>query len=147
MTSSLRIVPGGIARETTAISCWHCSGPLCVCAVLPALPKNRWRRSTKKSPASLAPLTCHGQGGPLCSHFQPLSFSSHLPLSHALSEVSSLYWMVQEQNHKPISVTPAMRLDGPNLSPSGAMGSTPVSLKRPFSPRQRGRFLFGDNCN
>lgn len=92
--------------------------------------------------ASLAPLMCHGRAGAFCSHFP--SFSPSSPL---LSEVSSLYWMVQKQNHKPISVTLAMRLDGPNLSPSGAIGSTPVSLKRPLSSRQRGSFLFGDNCN
>lgn len=61
---------------------------------------------------------------PFCSH----SFSPH-----SLSKVSPLYWVVQKQNHKPISVTLAMRLDGPNLSPSGAIGSTPVSLKRPLS--------------
>lgn len=73
-----------------------------------------------------------------------LSFS--FILSFSLSEVSSLYWVVQKQNHKPISVTLAMRLDGPNLSPSGAIGSTPVSLKRPLSSRRRGSFLFGDNC-
>lgn len=68
-------------------------------------------------------------------------------LSCALSEVSCLYWMVQKQNHKPISVTLAMRLDGPNLSPCGAIGCTPASLKRPLSSRQRRSFLFGDNCN
>lgn len=107
-----------------------------------------WCYSTKKTPffpASLAPLMCHGQASLLL-----LSFSlilSLFPVSCALSEVSSLYWMVQKQNHKPISVTLAMRLDGPNLSPSGAIGSTPVSLKRPFSSRQRGSFLFGDKCN
>lgn len=85
--------------------------------------------------------------GSFCSHF-PSFTPSFLPLlSRALSEVSSLYWMVHKQNHKPISVTLAMRLDGPNLSPSGAIGSTPVSLKRPLSSRQRGSFLFGDNCN
>lgn len=83
----------------------------------------------------------------------PSSTNTATPVSHAislslsLSEVSSLYWMVQKQNHKPISVTLAMRLDGPNLSPSGAIGSTPVSLKRPLSCGERGSFLFGDNCN
>lgn len=75
-----------------------------------------------------------------------LIFLHSLPLP-PLTEVSSLYCMVQKQNHKPISVTLAMRLDGPNLSPSGAIGSTPVSLKRPLSSRQRGSFLFGDNCS
>lgn len=74
-------------------------------------------------------------------------FCSHFPsFSPSLTEVSPLYWVVQKQNHKPISVTLAMRLDGPNLSPSGAIGSTPVSLKRPLSSRRRGSFLFGDNC-
>lgn len=68
-----------------------------------------------------------------------LSQSRSLTLS--LSEVSSLYWTVQKQNRKPISVTLAMRLDGPNLSPSGAIGSTPVSLKRPLSSPQRGSFF------
>lgn len=53
--------------------------------------------------------------------------------------------MLQKQNHKPISVTLAMRLDGTNLSPLGAIGSTPVSHKRPLSPRRRGSVLFADN--
>lgn len=113
----------------------------------------------KRTAASLATLMCHGQATLLCSHF-PLAvslslfhqhrhpcLSRYLSLTLSLSEVSSLYWMVQKQNHKPISVTLAMRLDGPNLSPSGAIGSTPVSLKRPLSCGERGSFLFGDNCN
>lgn len=91
-------------------------------------------------PASLAPLTCHGRAVLFC-----LSFSS-TPLLPLLTEVSSLYCTVQKQNHKPISVILAMRLDGPNLSPSGAIGSTPVFLKRPLSCGQRGSFLLGDNC-
>lgn len=104
-----------------------------------------WCYSAKKTsffPASLAPLMCHGQARLLFA----LIFPHSLPLP-PLSKVSSLYWMVQKQNHKPISVILAMRLDRPNLSPFGAIGSTPVSLKRPLSSRQRGSFLFGDNCN
>lgn len=53
--------------------------------------------------------------------------------------------MLQKQNHKPISVTLAMRLDGTNLSPSGAIGFTPVSHKRPRFSRRRGSVLFADN--
>lgn len=158
MTSSQRIVPKEIACGTTAIStpitaacvCQeHCVSalfahacPLCPNCGAAALKRPRFL------PASLAPLMCHGQARLLCSHFPSLSFSPCSPsLSLSLSEVSCLYWMVQKQNHKPISVTLAMRLDGPNLSPSGAIGSTPVSLKRPLSSRQRGSFLFGDNCS
>jgi len=72
---------------------------------------------------------CHGRAGAPVALIVPPAHSSL-----SLSEVSSLYWMVQKQNHKPISVTLAMRLDGPNLSPSGAIGSTPASPpKTPFS--------------
>lgn len=147
MISSLRTVPAEIACGTAAISAGITAA--CVSALFALLLcPDCWCSSTKKPPASVAPLMCHGQARLLCSHFPSLSFSPFFPpRSHALSEVSSLYWMVQKQNHKPISVTLAMRLDGPNLSPSGAIGSTPVSLKRPLSSRKRGSFLFGDNCN
>lgn len=55
--------------------------------------------------------------------------------------------MLQKQNHKPISVTLAMRLDGTDLSPLGAIGFTPVSHKRPLSSRQSGSLLFADNSS
>lgn len=100
-----------------------------------------WCYSTKKTPFSPrfsgtinAPWPSNAPFALIFPHFLPLP---------PLTEVSSLYWMVQKQNHKPISVTLAMRLDGPNLSPSGAMGSTPVSLKRPLSSREREREIFG----
>lgn len=93
----------------------------------------------RPSSASLAPLMCHGRAGLLLLSSPPPNPPPR-QLSPALSEVSSLYWMVQKQNHKPISVTLAMRLDEPNLSPSGAIGSTPVSLKIPSPPDGEGAF-------
>lgn len=130
------------------------SRALCVCSVrscLPALP-HLWCCCTKKTPFS--PCFTGTINVPWPSQTPLLSFSLAAILSLfllscalSLSEVSCLYWMVQKQNHKPISVTLAMRLDRPNLSPSGAIGSTPVSLKRPLSSRQRGSFLFGDSCS
>lgn len=119
----------------------------CVCGIRPCLPTVVLQHCKDPPPprlllpASLAPLMCHGRAVLFC-----LSFSS-TPLLPLLTEVSSLYCTVQKQNHKPISVILAMRLDGPNLSPSGAIGSTPVFLKRPLSCGQRGSFLFGDNCD
>lgn len=109
-------------------------GTLCVCSAGPCPPALPHRRAAAlKRPRS-----------PPC--FTGTINVPPPPPSLSLSEVSSLYWMVQKQNHKPISVTLAMRLDGPNLSPSGAIGSTPVSLERPLSSRQRGSFLFGHVC-
>lgn len=164
VTSSLWIVP----REIACGSFLPVLQKACVCRERcvrlcsahpwpPLLGPGRGAAALKRTAASLATLMCHGQATLLCSHF-PLAvilslFHQHRHprlsryLSLTLSEVSSLYWMVQKQNHKPISVTLAMRLDGPNLSPSGAIGSTPVSLKRPLSCGERGSFLFGDNCN
>lgn len=153
MTSSLWIVPREIACGSFLPALQQ---PVCVCVVnamcicvlftrgLPAWPRLR-RCSTKKNRGFTSTINV-----PRSSHPPLLSFSLavilplFLPsLTLSLSEVSSFYWMVQKQNHKPISVTLAMRLDGPNLSPFGAIGSTPVSLKRPLSCS----FLFGDNCN
>lgn len=164
VTSSLWIVPREIAcgsflpvLQKACVSGTLCASVFCSPVASPARPR-LWCRSTKKNRG----FACNSNV-PWSSHPPLLSFSPRchplplpptppppsltLSLSHSLSEVSSLYWMVQKQNHKPISVTLAMRLDGPNLSPSGAIGSTPVSLKRPLSCGERGSFLFGDNCN
>lgn len=141
----------GLSPEEMACGTAAISAPiihLCVllCWPVPARSAPLWVYRAKKLcvlPASLAPLMCHGQARVLL-----LSFSLILslpspppPLSCAPTGVYSLYWMVQKQNHKPISVTLSMRLDGPNLSPSGAIGSTPVSLKRPLSSRLRELFV------
>lgn len=147
MISSLRIVPWGNGLWDSGHFCPHYSS-LCVllCWPVPAHSAPLWVYRAKKLcvlPASLAPLMCHGQARVLLLSFSLiLSLPSSPPLSCAPTGVSSLYWMVQKQNHKPISVTLAMRLDGPNLSPSGAIGSTPVSLKRPLSSRLRELFVW-----
>lgn len=83
-------------------------------------------------PASLAPLMCHGRAALFC-----LSFSS-TPLLPLLTEVSSLYCTVQKQNHKPISVILAMRLDGAQfVSLRGNRIHSSVPQKTPFSRTER----------
>lgn len=152
MISSLRIVPRRNCLWDSGHFCPHysslcVSGALCVCSVRPCPPALPHCGATALKRPRFFPCFTGTINVPWPS--QPpfaLIFPHSLPLP-PLSEVSSLYWMVQKQNHKPISVTLAMRLDGPNLSPFGAIGSTPASLKRPLSSRQRGSFLFGDNCN
>lgn len=148
-------ITGGTAAITAGSVCLELRAQAHVracelCSPLSACTAPLWCHGTKKAPFFFFCLCFTGtinvpwpRQAPFCSHFPSFSPSS----SPTLSEVSSLYWMVQKQNHKPISVTLAMRLDGPNLSPFGAIGSTPVSLKRPLSSTQRGSFLFGDNCN
>lgn len=153
MTSSPRIVPEEIACGTAAISTPITAARVCQehCVSAPFAHARPWRYCTKKAPFS--PCFTGTINVPWPSRAPLLSFSLAVILSlfprllRPLSEVSCLYWMVQKQNHKPISVTLAMRLDGPNLSPSRAIGSTPVSLKRTLSSRRRGSFVFGDNCN
>lgn len=143
--------------ESLCVSGTLCASVFCSPVASPARPRP-WCRSTKKNRGFASNINVPWSSHPPLLSFSPRCHPLPLPptppppsltlsLSHSLSEVSSLYWMVQKQNHKPISVTLAMRLDGPNLSPSGAIGSTPVSLKRPLSCGERGSFLFGDNCN
>lgn len=84
----------------------------------------------------------------LAAHQRPrASLALARPLSLPPPEASSLDWTPQKQNHKPISVTLPMRLDGSDLSPLGGGGTrvTPVSHRGALSATQSGSLLLADN--
>lgn len=74
------------------------------------------------------------------AHQRPrASLAFTLPLSLPPPEASTLDWTPQKQNHKPISVTLPMRLDGSDLSPlGGPQESLQCPTEEPFLPDREG---------
>lgn len=79
---------------------------------------------------------------PRCHSLLSFSFSFTPPSLPLSSEVSFLYWMVQKQNHKLISVTLAMRLDGAGfVSLWGGRIHSTVPQKTPLLQTKKTFFL------
>lgn len=139
--------PSAHSHQTGKVVCFNSSG---------AAEEGRWdqmrpRGVPQTSPALHQRLTSQPRPvapGPattilaLAAHQRPrASLALARPLSLPPPEASSLDWTPQKQNHKPISVTLPMRLDGSDLSPlggGGAQESLQCPTEEPFLPDRAG---------